>query len=56
VEGKSGLENMGLKGQKVLVSGGRGFIASHLIEKLLDIDCKVVVVDITENPHSYFFK
>lgn len=47
---------MGLKGQNILVTGGRGFIASHLIEKLLDLNCNVMAVDIVENPNSYFFK
>jgi len=32
-------------GSTVLVTGGVGFIGSHLVERLLDFDCRVVVAD-----------
>jgi NAD dependent epimerase/dehydratase len=34
---------MQLKGKKVLVTGGDGFIGSHLVERLLEEDCKIKV-------------
>jgi len=34
-----------LRGSRVLVTGGAGFIGSHLTEALLDHDCRVTVLD-----------
>lgn len=48
---------MGLAEKNVLVTGGCGFIGSHLVEKLSSLDAKIFVTDEGEkNPSSYFFK
>lgn len=34
-----------MKGKRVLVTGGAGFIGSHLVDRLVDEGCRVVVLD-----------
>ena len=42
---------MKLKFNKVLVTGGAGFIGSHLVDKLLEMDCDVAVLDNLSTGH-----
>src|SRR5438067_7867367 len=39
------LEGAPLSGQRVLVTGGAGFIGSHLVDRLLALDCQVTAYD-----------
>lgn len=43
-----------IKGKKILVTGGTGFIGGHLTETLVENGAKVVVVDIVLPFNSYF--
>ena len=36
---------MKIENHMVLVTGGAGFIGSHLVDRLMDIGCDVIVVD-----------
>ncbi len=49
------MESMDIKNKKILVTGGTGFVGSHLVEVLLKENAKVVVVDINFDKRSYFF-
>jgi len=53
---KSTVENLGLNyaSQKILVTGGAGFIGSHLTQALINQHARVVVYDSTFLPRSYF--
>lgn len=51
------MENMGrLSGKKIIVTGGTGFIGSHLVEKLISLDAKILVIDIVCLKESYFYE
>ncbi|MBI4009525.1 GDP-mannose 4,6-dehydratase [Candidatus Roizmanbacteria bacterium] len=46
---------MEIKDQNVLVTGGTGFVGSHLVEELVRREANVTTTFITTNPKSYFF-
>lgn len=50
------MENMEkLTGANILVSGGTGFVGSHLVEELLTYGNSIVIPYRSRNPFSYFF-
>lgn len=45
-----------LKNANILITGGTGFIGSHLVEELVKIGAKITTTYLSENPLSYFFQ
>ncbi|MGQ9722874.1 MAG: SDR family NAD(P)-dependent oxidoreductase [Candidatus Jordarchaeum sp.] len=47
---------MKVKGEKVLVTGGAGFIGSHLVDRLVDLSCDVIVLDNLSNTTTEYIQ
>lgn len=50
------MENLEITGKTILVTGGAGFIGSHVVKQLVQRKANIVVVDISINPQSFFAK
>jgi CDP-glucose 4,6-dehydratase len=48
------MESMEIAGKKILITGGAGFIGSHLVQDLLSLKALVSVVDIKVENNSFF--
>lgn len=45
-----------LEGRNILVTGGTGFIGSHLVNELLSLSANVIVTTQDKNPFSFFMR
>jgi len=52
----SGVEILYIKGQKVLVTGGTGFIGSHLVDRLVGMGCDVTILDDLSNSTTEYIQ
>ncbi|MBI3619768.1 GDP-mannose 4,6-dehydratase [Candidatus Roizmanbacteria bacterium] len=43
------------KDKNILVTGGTGFVGSHIVEELVRVEANVTTTFLTANPRSYFF-
>lgn len=50
------MESMGIKGKRILVTGGNGFIGSHLVKVLLSYTNSIVVASNVLEADSYFVR
>ncbi|MFB0563878.1 MAG: SDR family NAD(P)-dependent oxidoreductase [Candidatus Lokiarchaeia archaeon] len=47
---------MKVKGEKALVTGGAGFIGSHLVDRLVDMGCDLIVLDNLSNATAEYIQ
>lgn len=49
------MESMEIKNKNILITGGTGFVGSHLVERLIEEEANIITTFLTINPQSYFF-